>query len=113
MNPTNALLGRAATSWTDRERDALAADWTERLARVGRLRQDITIVGITTRTDPQGTAIGYTVEATLHGGATWRQLRDFRPEIAADLDATTDRPVDVDITAGSRPSRVLVTVHPA
>lgn len=110
MNPTNPLIGRPATSWTADERAALTADWTERLTRVGHLRHGVTIVDITTRPPARPGYWSYTLEITLHGGITPGHLRRYWAALAADLDATTDRPVNVGVMNGSRPSRALVTV---
>ncbi|WP_175084916.1 hypothetical protein [Candidatus Frankia nodulisporulans] len=111
--PSRSLLGRPASSWTEHDRTQLAAEWLERLTTIGRIDEKVTIGEITPQADRHGTAIGYGFEAVLFAGVTWHRLRKLRAELAADLDATSALPVDVHIEAGSRPSRVRVTVHPA
>jgi hypothetical protein len=84
-------------------RSKLAADWTNRFARVCSA-EGVTVTGI----EQWDTGAGYTLEIVPPGGTTWRQLKPYEDRLAGD--ARLPEGCGVEITPGADRGAALVAV---
>ncbi|MER8003039.1 DNA translocase FtsK [Streptomyces sp. NPDC095613] len=87
----------------DAKRQAIAAEWTERILRV--CNQQVTMVGVELVDDDAG----FTLDGeTAAGGASWKTLQRYQDGLAAD--ARLPEGCGVEVTKGANRGAFLITV---
>lgn len=92
------------------ERQALAREWKTRIAEVCKL--DVAIRGVKwwDRRTPDGTPVGYTIEAICPaGGSGWRTLKAFEEGLANDLDLQPGCVVEIMMGVTKRAALIKVS----